>query len=111
VSPAEAFSLDLLPRHRDPLAELLRTHVPRAEVLAHGSRVGGGSHPGSDLDLAVRNPTAPERAVAGVHELKDALVDSKLPIRVDVLDWSCTSAKFRAEIEREHFVLQHGARD
>lgn len=33
---------------------LLGQHVPQAEVWAYGSRVNGGAHEGSDLDLVLR---------------------------------------------------------
>ena len=48
--------LHLKPRHRRMLEEILRQHVPDAEVWAYGSRVSGHSHDGSDLDLALRAP-------------------------------------------------------
>ncbi len=49
-------SLDLQPRHLRLLLEVLGAHVPEAEVWAYGSRVAGGGHAGSDLDLVVRQP-------------------------------------------------------
>ena len=50
--------LDLPRRCREELEAMLREHVPNAGVRAYGrSRVNGRCHSGSDLDLALRNPT------------------------------------------------------
>ena len=50
--------LNLRPAWWDMLESLLRTHVPQADVWAYGSRVTGGAHEASDLDIVLRNPQA-----------------------------------------------------
>jgi uncharacterized protein len=85
---------------------LLRRHLPHAEVWAYGSRVNGDCHEASDLDLVVRNPLAPDEALPDLPDLKDALVESNLPIRVDVVDWARIPAAFRREIARAYVVVQ-----
>ena len=52
----ELSTLQLAPQHLQLLQALLHTHVPEAQVWAYGSRVTGGAHEGSDLDLVLRNP-------------------------------------------------------
>jgi hypothetical protein len=42
--------------------------------------------------------------------LRDALVESNLPIRVDVVDWARIPEAFRREIERAYVVVQEGRR-
>ena len=97
--------LDLRPAHRLLLLDLLAEHVPHAEVWAYGSRVNGESHDGSDLDLVVRDPAAPAESGRWLHQLRDSLEESDLPILVDVLDWARASDDMRREIERNHVVL------
>jgi len=46
--------LDLLPRHRRIIKELLIRHLPDVELWVYGSRMDGRSHGGSDLDLVQR---------------------------------------------------------
>jgi uncharacterized protein len=104
----DAEVLLLAPRHRAMLLALLRRHVPEMEVLAYGSRIHGDCHEASDLDLAVRNPAAPEQEAAELYKLKEALVESDLPIRVEVVDWARLPAAFRREIERGYVVLREG---
>jgi predicted nucleotidyltransferase len=87
---------------------LLRRHVPRAEVWAYGSRVDGRAHPGSDLDLVVRDPEDLSRLQEGLDALKAAFSESNLPFLVDVLDWARIPDSFRREIERAHVVIQGG---
>lgn len=98
----------LAPRHEKMLAELLRLHVPGAEVWAYGSRVAGGSHDGSDLDIVLRAPGRDKIPARRLSALMDALSDSNIPFIVDVRDWGRLPAAFRREIERDYVVLAEG---
>ncbi|MCQ4346632.1 nucleotidyltransferase domain-containing protein [Pseudomonas stutzeri] len=108
MPPVEPSQLYLEPRHLDLLRSLLRVHVPTAEVWAYGSRVRGGAHEASDLDLVLRNPANPSREVCGWLELQEALQASSMPILVEVHLWSSLPADFLREIERSHLVIQCG---
>ena len=85
--------IDLETRHLATVQTLLARHVPECEVRAFGSRVKGTAKPYSDLDLAVVGsvPLPADRLAA----LREALTDSELPIRVDVLDWHGIAENFR----------------
>ena len=102
----EARRLQLAPSHLEVLKGLLEQHVPHAEVWAYGSRVKGGSHEGSDLDLVLRNPRDPTQNVAGYATLKDALQVSSLPMLVEVHQWAQLPESFRPGIEAAHVVVQ-----
>lgn len=97
--------LDLPARYLDQVLTLLRTHAPHAEVWAYGSRVNGNAHAASDLDLVLREPG---NASADWSGLREAFVESNLPIRVDLLDWTRIPESFHREIERSHVVLKAG---
>ena len=92
-------------RYRDQLEALLREHVPGVEVWAYGSRVNGGSHDGSDLDLVLRSTTL-EPLDGGYFELVEALEQSNIPIMVRVHDWARLPESFHQEIERNYVVVQ-----
>lgn len=102
-------NLDLPPGWLRTIQELLATHVPEAEAWAYGSRVSGGSHPGSDLDLVLRNPGHLRREQPRLHRLIDAFIESDLPILVEVHDWARLPESFHREIERAHAVVQERA--
>ncbi len=87
---------------------LLQQHLPHAEVWAYGSRVNGNGHEASDLDLVVRHPADLKKETSELWEMKEALVESNLPIRVDIIDWAYIPASFRHEIERAYVVVQAG---
>lgn len=95
----------LSPRHMEILLSLLQRHIPDAEVWAYGSRVSGDCHEASDLDLVVRNPGVLTEPF-DLSGLKEALVESNLPIRVDLVDWARIPDPFRREIERAYLVVQ-----
>ena len=104
----KTLSLDLPQKYLAQVKALLRTHVPHAEVWAYGSRVTGGGHEASDLDLVLRNPQNLLEETGTLYELKEAFSESNLPIRVDVMDWARIPESFRREIERAHVVVQKG---
>ena len=103
--------LDMQARHLALLCELLHQQLPQAEVWAYGSRVNGDGHEASDLDLVVRQPADPKQETPALWEVKEALVESNLPIRVDVVDWAHIPASFHHEIERAYVVVQTGSGD
>lgn len=101
--------LQLQPRHRALLCQILAQHLPQAAVWAYGSRVTGQGHDASDLDLVVRRPDNLQQEMPDLWQLQDALIDSNLPIHVDVVDWARIPDSFRQEIERAYVVLQKGS--
>ena len=75
-------TLDLQSAHLRLLLDILAQPAPEAEVWAYASRVIGGAHDGSDLDLVLRRPgrlSQPRRNLAG---LRQALVESNLPMLI-----------------------------
>lgn len=101
--------LRLLPRHLHTLQTLLAQHVPKAQVWAYGSRVTGGGHEGSDLDLVLRHPNDASRAVEGACALEEALQNSHLPMHVEVHQWSTVPASFHHNIEAQYVVVWDGS--
>ena len=75
-----------------------------AEVWAYGSRVSGGSHQGSDLDLVFRQPSHLTQDVPGWLELVEALQGSPLPLLVQVHQWSRLPDVFHRNIEADYVV-------
>ena len=57
----------------------------------------------SDLDIALMT-TEPLDAMH-LAEMREAFVQSDLPFRVDIVDWSSTSGDFQKIIKMEHVVL------
>lgn len=93
-------TIDLRPEWRALIRALIMAHIPDAEVLAYGSRVTGGCHEGSDLDLVVRNLADEGKPTPGVARLREAFSESNLPITVDILDWALIPESFRQAIVR-----------
>ncbi len=85
---------------------LLQTHLPNEEVWAYGSRVNGGGHEMSDLDLAVRHPAdLSARQGVALAALRAAFSDSNLPLIVDLHDWASLPKAFQDNIAASHIVL------
>ncbi|MDE2930940.1 MAG: nucleotidyltransferase domain-containing protein [Chloroflexota bacterium] len=103
--------LSLPCRYRRQIEALLRTCLPGVEAWAYGSRVNGRSHPGSDLDLALRLPTLEPIPDAMLRGFKAALEQSNIPILVQVHDWARLPESFHREIERNHVALHAGHSD
>jgi len=97
--------LDVTPGDRRTLEDLIARTLPGVTVWAFGSRVKGTAGPASDLDIVVFTP--PGRGAA-VHDLREALDESDLPFRVDVLEWDCLPDHFRRGIAAAHEPLGRG---
>lgn len=65
-----------------------------AHVFVFGSRARGTHQPYSDLDLMFENPTQ-EIQLSDLAHIKDALENSKLPIKVDIADSSELASSYR----------------
>jgi predicted nucleotidyltransferase len=85
--------INISSKHLVTLKRILNRHCPDDEVLAFGSRVSGKCKPYSDLDLVLKSTGKLPLGV--IAELKDALSESDLPFRVDVLDWMTLNENFK----------------
>ena len=100
-------NLDLRPDHWKIVRDALRQHVPDREVLAFGSRATWTAKDYSDLDIAIMGEESlPLRTASALSE---ALIDSDLPFRVDIVDWASTDESFRAIIARDGVAVQSPA--
>lgn len=94
--------LDLTSDQYRRVLDLLNQHLPDTDVWAYGSRVNWTSRPQSDLDLVVFSGLDQSGQVC---DLREALEESDLPFRTDVLVWNALPESFREEIDRSHVAL------
>ena len=97
--------IDLSPRQREVVLDLLQTHLPGVAVWAYGSRVKGNARKYSDLDLVAFTN---KRQDVQLNELRHALEESDLPFHVDLFAWREIPQSFRTQIIREYAVVQNG---
>jgi predicted nucleotidyltransferase len=86
------------------LQSILKRYVPNFKVWAFGSRVTGTHKPYSDLDLALVGDEPISIQTRAM--LSEALSNSGLPYKVDIVDWASTSEAFRQIIEKQKLVIQ-----
>lgn len=103
-------TLHLPARYLAIVQDILRRHLPHAEVWAYGSRVKGDHYDASDLDLVVRQPDDLTRPQPDLDAVAAAFSDSDLPILVQILDWARIPEAFREEIESACVVLMSADR-
>ena len=99
--------IDLSPHHLETVQRILAEHLPDYEVRAFGSRATWTAWEYSDLDLAVVSPEPLDRRTSA--NLREALEESDLPIRVDVVEWTTLTDGFRQAIEGDLVALQDAA--
>jgi predicted nucleotidyltransferase len=99
-------NIAIKPEHLALVKAILRRYVPKAEVRAYGSRISGGSHDASDLDIVLRLPDGAAVPREDVSGLKDALSESDIPFIVDARDWAGLPENFREEILKACVVVQ-----
>ena len=86
------------------LQQLLSIHIPDVRVWAFGSRVKGTAKAWSDLDLAlIAEQVLPQQQL---FKLQDALEESDLPFKVDLVDWHDISTEFQQLILKNYQVIQ-----
>ena len=94
--------IDIAPAHLKMVEMILSEFVPDCEVRAFGSRCNGTARKYSDLDLCVcGNEKLDWKLLAN---LKDALMESDLPFRVDLLDYHAIPEHFRKNIDNGEVV-------
>ena len=97
-------SLDIRPDHMKIVQDIMSAHVPDREVWAFGSRVTGKATETSDLDLAIIGETPLDFETLAA--LRDAFSESRIPYKVDVVDWATISETFREIIRKDKLVIQ-----
>ena len=92
------------PRQWEELRSILETHLPGRRVWAFGSRATGKRVKRySDLDLLIDGEDFSFREAALLEEAMD---ESRLPFKVDVVQAATLTPEFRARIERDLVLLQ-----
>ena len=102
--------IDLSAEHRRLVLELLAALLPpSAQVWVFGSRATGRARRYSDLDLLIDagRPLSIEEAAL----LREALEESDLPYRVDIVDWHAIDARFRDLVAAQRIPLTAAVRD
>ena len=97
--------VDLRPDHWAIVRNALRQHVPDREVLVFGSRATWTAKEYSDLDLAIMGEEP--LSLREVSALDEALGESDLPFKVDIVEWARIDEGFR-RIIRGHGVVVRG---
>jgi len=90
-------------KHLEMLKHILNLHIPNVEVRAFGSRVNGTNRKFSDLDLAIVGKDKLDNR--SLWKLKNSLMESRLPFRVDILDYNAVSESFREIIDSKYEVI------
>ena len=92
--------VDLRPDQWAIIRSALRRHVPDREVLVFGSRATWTAKEYSDLDLAIMGEEP--LSLREVSALDEALGESDLPFKVDIVEWARIDDGFRG------IILGHG---
>ena len=99
-------NIDISPRDKAILSSLLEEYLPHTTIWAYGSRVAGHAKPWSDLDLVVFSGAEQKYHLS---LLKEALAESNLSFRVDLLEWDSLPDNFKANISTSPVILMHEA--
>ncbi|MDR3337120.1 MAG: nucleotidyltransferase domain-containing protein [Treponema sp.] len=95
-------AVDLAPKDREILRLLLERYLPHTVIWAYGSRVKGTARPWSDLDLVVFTGAGQGSQVS---LLKEALEESNLSFRADLLEWDSLPENFKNNIKTHYAVI------
>jgi len=68
------------------------------QILAYGSRVNGEAHDTSDLDLVIVSKDQTPIDIDEFGRFKDSLINSNIPILIQVMDWNRMPSSFKHNI-------------
>lgn len=92
-------------KDRKSLVAIFNTVDLPLAVWAYGSRVNGGAHAGSDLDLVIRTADLQSLPVETYLAIKQKIQYSNIPIVVEIFDWARIPESFQQNILEKHEVL------
>ncbi len=95
--------LDIQPSDLKELQMILKKYASNCKIFAFGSRVKGSARKNSDLDLCIKGKEALSLEKLGL--LRDALSESNIPYKVDVIDWHTISESFQKIIEKNKVTI------
>ena len=96
-------AIDINTGDREVLFSLLAQYLPDTPVWAFGSRIKGDAKPWSDLDLVVFTGTEQK---CRLSLLREALEESNLSFRTQLLEWDYLPEKFKTTIKASHVVIE-----
>jgi len=79
------------------ISAILKVHFPHAQIWLFGSRATGKNRPGSDIDIAIDEGTPID--FSRLAQARDALEESTIPYKVDLVDYTTVTTEFREEIK------------
>ena len=94
-------NLNVNPKDLNMLLDIITSYCPDSEIWAYGSRVGGDSHSGSDLDLAIKRASQE----FDLSVFKELLSESNIPFIVDVHEFENLPVSFQKEILKNYIVI------
>lgn len=100
--------LYLREQDRERLVALLSVYLPAVTAWAYGSRVNGGAHEASDLDLVLRSPDSNPIPFEPLDNFLEALRESNIPILIEARDWARLPEMFHREILKGYAVVREG---
>ena len=95
-------TIDINPRDKEILLSLLAQYLPHTAVWVYGSRVSGHASPRSDLDIVVFSDAEQKHRIS---LLREALEESNLSFRVDLLEWDSLPDNYKTNIAASHTTL------
>lgn len=86
------------------LKEILRKHVPNAEIRVFGSRYKHTNKEYSDIDIAILEKE--KISIELYSKIREDLEESNLKYIVDIVDWNAITDEFKKIIEEGYEILK-----
>ncbi len=98
--------IQIEPKHAAIVLKILQQFLkPDITVWVFGSRATHKAKPYSDLDLALEAPLNSKIDISLIIKLESAFEESELPWKVDIVDLSDVSEKFRDIIIKNQCLI------
>ncbi len=95
--------LDLKKEELRIVRNIIKQYLPNKEVRVFGARINGTAKANSGLDLMIMSKIP--LSVQQDKTISEAFEKSDLPFKVDVLDWSIASDRFKKVLNESGLLL------
>lgn len=91
--------------YQDTIVAIVTKFLPQCRIYLYGSRARQDHKEGSDVDLALDNKTPIDSAI--LANIRAALEDSTIPVKVDIVDVHAIDKEFKDVIAKDWKLWKH----
>ena len=91
--------ISVSPEQEKFIIQAIKRELPKAKIIAFGSRIRGDAHTYSDLDLAINDGKS--ISLSKLSHLEEIFAESDIPFKIDLIDFQMVDLAFQSIIKSQ----------